>query len=808
MFGDRSTWRCVFATIVCYRLVSSTGVLEREMRVASNNVIGCACVWVFAVATACHADDPQASVFFERRIRPLLVKHCYECHSEAAKEQQGGLLLDRHSGWMRGGDTRVAVVPGEPDESLLIQAVRYTNDDLQMPPDGKLTAAEIRALETWVKRGAEGPKDDLGDTEFSRLGDQGYLFQQAKDHWAFQPVKSVEPPTASDAAWNHNPIDQFVFAKLEDNGLTPSRHPTRNTLNRRLHYSLLGLPPAKNVDPLPGPIDDAMARTVSELLQSPAFGEHVGRMWLDVARYADTDSAYRPDTRTPHYFPFAFTYRDYVIDSLNSDKPFDQFVKEQLAADLMGFKKDSAELAGLGFMAVGPYANRSPTEALDDWIDTTTRGLMGMSVACARCHDHKYEPIPTADYYSLRGIFASIDRIDGLNEKRLPQIEGYSIDGDCQSDYQIKRQAIDKKIAAAKGQKSKNNNRSISQKIRETELAQLLLFHPGAPVHAMVVRDKKKLPQSFVFLRGEPSQRGDKVPRRFLKVIDPEQPAFPDNTSGRLQLAENIVAADNPLTARVFVNRVWGMLMGSYLVDTPSDFGLQGSPPTHPELLDWLAADFIEHGWSVKHLVRRIVTSQTWRQSSRHRDDMAAIDPENKLLWRANRQRLSIEELRDSALSVAGQLDRTPRGRAGRIWGDDYTRRRTIYGFINRFNLDPTLRAFDFPTPMQTQAKRTESIVPSQALFTLNSPFVVDQAKAITQTREFTVCQTTEERIAMIYWAVFQRSPVASEVGRIVKVVEQIERMNQGLKTRVLVTQPWPVVAQSLLMSNEFQYID
>ena len=778
------------------------------MRIVSKTIIGCVCVWLFAVATVCHADDSRTSVFFERHIRPLLVKHCYECHSEAAKEQQGGLLLDRQSGWLRGGDTQNAVVPGEPDESLLIQAVRYTNDDLQMPPDGKLTATEIRVLETWVKRGAIGPKDDLGDTEFSRLGDQEYLFEKAKDHWAFQPVKPTEPPKASDAMWNKNPIDQFVFAKLQENGLTPSSPPSKSTLNRRLHYALLGLPPAAHLDPLNGPIDDAVARTVSELLQSPAFGEHIGRMWLDVARYADTDSAYRPDTRTPHYFPFAFTYRDYVIDSLNSDKPFDQFVKEQLAADLMGFKKDSAELAGLGFMAVGPHANRNQTESLDDWIDTTTRGLMGMSVACARCHDHKYEPIPTADYYSLRGVFASTDRIGGLNEKRLPQIEGYSLDEHNQSDYQTKRKAVDKKIAAAEGKTSKGNNRSVSQKIRETELAELLLFHPGAPVHAMVVRDKKTLPKSFVFLRGEPSQRGDNVPRRFLKVIDPEQPAFPDNTSGRLQLAQKIVAVDNPLTARVFVNRAWGMLMGSYLVDTPSDFGLQGSPPTHLELLDWLAADFIEHGWSVKHLVQRIVTSQTWRQSSRQRDDMAAIDPENKFLWRANRQRLSIEEFRDSALAVAGQLDRTARGRAGRIWGDDYTKRRAIYGFVNRFNLDPTLRAFDFPTPMQTQAKRTESIVPSQALFTLNSPFVVDQSKAITQTSEFAACQTDEDRIAVIYSVVFQRLPVEAEVERIVKVVEQIERMNRNPKRRAMVTEPWPVVAQSLLMSNEFQYID
>lgn len=765
-------------------------------------------IWLSLLTMPSSADDAKNTEHFERRIRPLLIKHCYECHSEAAKEQQGGLILDRQSGWLKGGDTQSAIVPGEPDSSLLITAVRYTNEDLQMPPDGKLSLQEIRLLENWVQRGAAGPQDDLGDTEFSRLGDQDYLFDQAKTHWAFQPVNPVEPPIASDPAWNQNPIDQFVFDRLLQNGLSPSIRSPKPTLARRLNYSLTGLPPASSDDlQFSGPIEGAIEHTVSELLQSPAFGAHIGRMWLDVARYADTDSAYRPDTKTPHYFPFAFTYRDYVIDAFNKDKPFDQFVKEQLAADLMGFKKNAAQIAALGFIAVGPHANRSQAEALDDWIDTTSRGLMGMTVACARCHDHKYEPIPTADYYSLRGVFASIDRIEELSEK-LPLMPGYTVSPDNKADFKKQRAIIDKKMTAAAGKKSKNNNRSIAQKIRETELAELLLFHPGGPAHAMVVRDKPKPVRAFVFLRGESTQRGPNVPRRFLKVIDPAQPAFPDDTSGRLQLAESIVSPDNPLTARVFVNRVWGMLMGSYLVNTPSDFGLQGDAPTHPQLLDWLAADFIEHGWSAKHLVRRIVTSQTWQQSSRHREDMSAIDPENKFLWRANRRHLSIEELRDSILAVAGQLDFTPRGHAGKIWGDDYTKRRTIYGFVNRFNLDPTLRAFDFPTPMQTQPKRTESIVPSQALFTLNSPFVVDQAQAITQASEFVTCQTDQERITAIYAAVFRRKPVTAEIERITKVLAQIERMNKGFKKNVKVTQPWPLVAQSLLMSNEFQYID
>ncbi len=350
---------------------------------------------------------------------------------------------------------------------------------------------------------------------------------------------------------------------------------------------------------------------VEQLLDDPAYGQHIARMWLDVARYADTDSAYRPDTRTPHYFPFAFTYRDYVVDAFNDDKPFDQFILEQFAADLIGFKSGDPEIAALGFFGVGPHANRAQAEALDDWIDVTTRGLMGLTVACARCHDHKYEPIPTADYYSLRGVFASVKRLSALDEKRQPLVGGYEPSAADLADYQAQRAAIEQKIAGAGNKKANNNNRSIAEKIRETELAELLAFHPGGPAHALAVTENAKPATAFIFVRGDANSRGEQVPRRFVKILDPEQPEFPADSSGRLDLAKKITDSSNPLTARVFVNRVWGHLIGSHLVDTPSDFGLQGSQPTHPELLDWLAADFVDHGWSVKHLVRPIVLSET-----------------------------------------------------------------------------------------------------------------------------------------------------------------------------------------------------
>ncbi|MCA9121694.1 MAG: PSD1 domain-containing protein [Planctomycetaceae bacterium] len=759
-------------------------------------------------------EDTEGANFFERRVRPILAEHCYECHSEEAGEQQGGLLLDRQAGWLKGGDTGKAVLPNEPDASLLIRAVRYEDEELQMPPEEQLDAAQVRILEQWVTRGAPGPRQDLGDTEFSRLGDQGYLFEKASQHWAFQPVARIEPPVAADSHWNQSEIDRFVYARLKQDQLTPSRASDPRTLMRRLTFDLTGLPPdGTDVEAFVAAcIQDWQSTTeslVEKLLNSPAFGEHFARMWLDVARYADTDSFYRPDTRTPHYFPFAFTYRDYVISSFNADKPINQFIREQFAADLMDLSPDAPELAALGFLAVGPHANRDQPEAIDDWIDITTRGLMGLTAACARCHDHKYEPIPTEDYYALHGIFSSVVRVNPLDETKQPTITGYEASSEDLADYLKRRESIDKKINGAGGKKAANNNRSVAEKFRETELAELLLFHPGAPAHAMVVQERPRPVEPVVFIRGEPASKGKAVSRRFLSILDATQTPFPKDTSGRLQLADRIVDATNPLTARVFVNRVWGMLLGAYFVETPSDFGLQGSPPMHPELLDWLASDFIAHGWSMKHLIRQIVSSRVYQQSSLNRDDMAAIDPRNALLWRANRKHLSIEAIRDSMLSVAGQLDRTPRGRSGELWGEDYTRRRAIYGYVNRFNLDPTLRAFDFPTPMQTQPRRDESIVAPQALFTMNAPFVIDQSVAITASAKFQECESDELRVEYLFGAILQRAAAPPEIARVSKFVDSQQRFYvEPPKRPTKVTSPWPLAAQALLMSNEFQYLD
>lgn len=821
MSESKSPIRCRRPTIRKRRQSSDSardaGASWRTVRTLFRTIAGAAS-FVLLFGNPLFGDDgAEGAAFFEKHIRPILVTHCYECHSEKAMSREGGLLLDRESGWLQGGDGGAVVVPGEPEQSRLLIAVRYDNDSLQMPPEKALDEKSVTLLAEWIRRGAPGPQDDMGETEFSKLGDQSLLFSSAKDHWAFQPIAEVDPPRSSVRAWDQHAVDRFIIAELQKKELQPSPVADPRTLLIRLSWNLTGLPPTPQQlqDFLAACEQDsasAMSAAIDRFLDDPGFGQHLARMWLDVARYADTDSSYRPDTRTPHYFPFAFTYRDYVVDAFNADKPFDQFVREQLAADLLYPTKAgepaAPEVAALGFLTVGPHANQNVADAVDDWIDVTTRGLLGLTAACARCHDHKFEPIPTADYYALHGIFASVTRVDPLDEDAQPTLNTVSAAETDVEDYRRQRAAIDAKIKGAGNSKSRNNNRSVAEKIRETELAELLLFHPGAPAKAMVVQERKKPVVQYVFERGEPRNRGPQVTRHFLTVLDPQQQPFNEADSGRLDLANQIVSPANPLTSRVFVNRVWGLLMGSYLVGTPSDFGLQGEQPTHPELLDWLAADFMKHQWSVKHLVRTIVSSRTWQQRSGERSECAEVDPTNRLLWRANRQHLTIENLRDGLLQISGQLDPRVGGRAAPLWGDDYTKRRAIYGYINRFNLDPTLGVFDFPSPMQTQAKRVESIVATQALFSMNSPFVIDQTVALTERSEFRVLTTDAERIHWLFEQLLLRTPASAETERIEKFLAQQTPLFEKNKRKTQVSTPWPLIAQAIVMGNEFMYID
>ena len=859
---------------------------------------------------AAPAKAPKnGSAYFENQIRPIFIEHCYDCHSEEAGKQKGGLLLDRSSGWLGGGDSGPAVVPKNVAKSLLIKAVQYHDEDFQMPPKVRLEKEQVAKLMRWVQIGAPGPRKDLGESEFSTLGDQVLLSEKAKSHWAFQPMVSS------------GAIDEVVGAKLKEQGMTAAKPADRRTLLRRLSYDLIGLPPTFNqVEQFVASKDPkAVEQQIDRLLASPQFGERWGRYWLDVARYADTREwqAAGLDSR----YPYAYTYRDYVIRSFNEDKPYDEFLREQIAADFYTDNERAPELAALGFLTVGSRYRNNRSEIYNDRIDVVTRGVMGLTVACARCHDHKFDAVPTTDYYALYGVFASCQDV-----KELPEIDaGYSVSEpdrvtyeqqmsvarkkrtdhserlakEAMADFQEKPalymgalydSAISEKqtvrgliagkkfretvltplgakvrllrskryindamfrpwVAAmgiddkafeksfgdwlseeAKKKRVTPTNRLVMDVLQRSPaikskrlfavrygevlaeaiahpdkpgatavLAQLndpegVLWitprqadgasrllgkgrtaiskldnaindidaeHPGAPARAMIL-EEGKLYQPVVFERGEQARKGESVDRRFLMLFGGE--VFQEG-SGRKELAEAIASKDNPLTARVYVNRIWMHLFGESLVASPGDFGLQMPEPVQVELLDSLAASLIENDWSTKQLIREVVMSRTYQQSSKSRVDYEERDPQNQYLWRTNVRRLDFEGMRDSMLAASGKLDLTMGGRAVDITAPPYSARRTVYAYVDRVNFDDMFATFDVPSPDQSAPERPETLVPQQALFSMNDPFTIQQAKAIAANpalRKEGIAG--DERVEWMYQQLFQRAPKEFEV--------------------------------------------
>lgn len=529
---------------------------------------------------------------------------------------------------------------------------------------------------------------------------------QRSDHWAYQPVKRPPAPVVKDTQWVGAPIDAFILAKLEEHSMQPNEPAGKETLLRRATFDLIGLPPTtKELQAfLADDSRDAFAKVVDRLLASPSYGERWGRHWLDTARYADTPGI---ASRNNNFkFPFAWIYRDYVIDAFNADKPYDQFILEQLAADLIvdfGSAKDrffaerKTTLAALGFLTVGErFVNRN--DIINEQIDAVCKGFLGLTVTCARCHDHAFDPIPTADYYALHGIFNST----GMREVPI---------GD-------KRAVIVQDVAA---------------------------------------RD------SPIFIRGRAEQQGRLVPRQFLEVLSgPDRPVFKQG-SGRLELARAIASKDNPLTARVAVNRVWLHHFGEGFVSTPDDLGVQSEPPSHPELLDWLASYFMDNGWSFKKLHRLIMLSNVYQQSSRSNERCAEIDRSNRLLWRGNVRRLEFEALRDALLVFSGELDRTIGGEPFNLTDEPYSFRRTVYGFVDRVKIPELLQQFDFNDPRIPISKRATTIVPQQALFLMNSVMVVDVTQKIVARKDFVAQKDEAGKIAALYRIIFQREPTADE---------------------------------------------
>lgn len=638
-------------------------------------------------AAPCRADE--RGDFFEQHIRPLLLNRCIECHGP--QKQEGGVRLDRRDAVLQGRAGDVALVqPGQAAASRIVQVLAHAEDDVQMPPSAKLPDEQRALVEQWINDGAVWPMHADLEQDARRRAEQW------REHWAFQkPVR----PDLSQLPPDLHPVDYFIRRALSARQLQPSPAAGMRVLTRRLSDALVGLPPElqdyeqAEAAEAAGQRQQWLTAYVDRLLASPHFGERWGRYWLDVSRYADTKGYVFQEDRE---YPEAWKYREWVIRALNSDMPYDEFLKRQLAADRLPGSDDGAQLAAMGYLTLGRRFLNNKHDIIDDRIDVTIRGMLGLTAGCARCHDHKFDPIPTADYYSLYGIFDSSDE-------------------------------------------------------PKNEPSTLRLVDRAEPVNPVI------------FVRGQAGNRGDPVPRRFLTALSgPDAKPFTDG-SGRLELANAIASPDNPLTARVAVNRVWMHLFGRSMVDSPSDFGVRTPPPTHPELLDDLAIRFVEQGWSTKSLIRHIVTSQTWQQSSAARADVQAVDPENRLLTRMNRRRMDFEAHRDAILAVSGRLDLTVGGPSVDITAADPGVRRTIYARIDRQNLPGVFRTFDLASPDTHAPQRFETTVPQQALFQLNNPFVMDQAEAVSEAVQATAA-ATDARIHLLFQRVLRRTPTAAEL--------------------------------------------
>lgn len=756
--------------------------------------------------------------FFERRIRPLLVKHCYECHSGEAETLQGGLRLDSRAGLLKGGDLGPALIPGDAKRSLLIEAVHYDGENVQMPPSGRLPDDEIADLVSWVTRGAPFP----GSSDVTLASDQTIDFEEARNFWSFQPVRRHELPEVRDADWPQQRMDRFVLARLEQDGLRPSPPAERGTLLRRISFDLVGLPPtpeevqAFENDATP----DAYARVVDRLLDSPHYGERWGRFWLDVARYSDTTAKWLYSLNR------AYLYRDWVVQALNDDVPYDEFVTRQLATDLMP-STGPEDVPALGFLGLSPTywkelklaPNVIQTIVAEEWderIDAVTRGFLGLTVSCARCHDHKFDPIATEDYYALAGVFASIR----LASRPMIDDDMFAAAKAAREEVaQLERDLKSLSMDSASAESADHEQKMAHIEARIAKIKQTTPHYDAPQAHGVVEASlyvqpdgehRTKLEYRMgeprdvpVFVRGNPAHAGEPVPRRFLRLFSPDGPVLFQQGSGRRELAAALFEQSGDLAARVIVNRVWKQHFGRGIVETPSNFGTQGSPPSHPELLDDLSARFVESGWSLKWLHREIVTSATYRQSSAYDPQSAAIDPANRLLWRMNRRRLEIEAWRDALLAVSGALDLQMGGPAQDL-GEATNLRRTLYGTVNRREIDDMLRLNDFPDPGSHSPARETTTTPLQQLFVMNSPFVQQQATALAQQLrgESADGRPFPEQITMAYRLLYSRQPSEEEI----RWAEEFLAGDSADPESV--AQRWRQYAQVLIAGNEFLFLD
>jgi hypothetical protein len=775
---------------------------------------------VFLLASSLHAQPAQPDraklvEFFETKVRPVLVDNCFSCHS--AVKPKGGVRLDRKEFVFKASDEPL-IVPGHPEKSLLVQAIRHEIEHkMPPPPKTKLSARAIEDITTWIKLGAAWP-----DEKQTANG------ADPRKHWAFQPVRNPPLPAVKQKDWPANPIDAFILAKLEAKGLKPNPPADPRTLIRRVFFDLIGLPPTyeeveafiadcrfgiadlKTKSAISN-LQSAMEKVVDRLLASPQYGERWARHWLDVARYADTKGYVFQEERR---YAYAYTYRDYVVKALNDDLPYDQFIMRQLAADRLVAKgKAPAEAqAAMGFLTLGRRFLNNIHDITDDRIDVVSRGLLGLTVACARCHDHKYDPISTKDYYGLYGVFTS-----SIEPKDLPLLGEPAKTAEYLT-FQKKLQELEKAATDYRTQykkelDEKNRKHRDALKALQKKVDAFKATSPAAPPRGMVIIDRPNPGDAHVLLRGNPGTPGPIAPRQFLTILSGDQPRPFKDGSGRLELAQAIADMNNPLTARVLVNRLWQHHFGAGLVTSTSNFGLRGDPPSHPELLDYLAWYFMhpspsgrgaggEGGWSIKKMHKLIVMSRTYQLSSAEHPKATAQDAENRLLARANRRRLDFEALRDSLLAVAGNLDGKMGGASVDITTVPYSKRRTIYGYVDRQNLPGMFRTFDFASPDASTPQRYQTTVPQQALFLLNHPFVLDQARSVVKRAG----NASDPKVALrqMYQLIYARQPDAEEVRLGLQFIERSVALPRGANALT----PLECLAQALLVANEFAFVD
>ena len=834
--------------------------------------------WSSQEGWAFQDQEKNAGVaYFEKHIRPLFSQHCYECHSAKSKEREGNLSLDSLMGWMEGGENGPSVVPGDVDSSLLIRAVRYADPDLKMPPTKPLTAEAIAKLENWVRMGAPGPGHDqtiAADNPSDPIA--------GKNHWAFKPLGSEMSNGAPAAArvkqspavqvkdeWPRSSIDQFVLAKLSDKGLSPVQDAEPHDLVRRVYFQLTGLPPSIEqvrtflADEHP----DVLERLVDGLLASSTFGERWGRHWLDLARYADSNGL-----DENFLFREAWRYRNWVINAINRDVPMDRFVLEQIAGDLLPFdsieQHDEQRIAA-GFLVIGPKVllgnieKNQRMEIADEQIDTIGKAILGQTLGCARCHDHKFDPVPTADYYALAGILAStsvMEKRHMLNEQRvMERLEGLgpkggNVDDAYEAYWRDKPKLAEKKKKAEsalealkKGESEfaaqceKNleaiaievinycrtsEERIAAQQALIAELATAIASAPKIPPRAMIPADVKEPADEPIRIAGQFDRLGDSVPRGFLTVLSKsEKIAIPAKQSGRLELAQWLFDQESPasqLVARVQANRIWHHLIGIGLVRTVDNFGRTGELPSHPELLDHLASELIKSGWSTKAIVRQIVLSRTFALSSKYDAVNDATDPENRLLWRAHRRRLDPESFRDAMLEAAGRLDRSRMDSSVSYLGDQATavgankvRRRTdianrsVYLPVIRNDLPELFNVFDFADPHITSGARANTTVPTQGLFVLNDEMVMQAADA-TAKRILADCPTKDVgfRIERMFELILQSRATEAEKRELCLFVARVEDLlskegNEQAENRALA-----IGCHALFASSRFLFLE